>query len=90
MPYVVSWHLSLESYCFQHASCRDIIREAPKDLCCALDGKLLMDPAARHDKFYHFFYLMVDVLFEHCSNVDTLDKFCKGGMNPAKSVVFPN
>eukprot|EP00438_Fugacium_kawagutii_P029770 Skav217059 [mRNA] locus=scaffold208:237961:243490:+ [translate_table: standard] len=23
---------------------RDVIREAPRDLCCALDGKLLMDP----------------------------------------------
>ena len=33
---------------------------------------------------------MVDVLFEHHSNVDTLKKFCKGEMNPAKSVVFPN
>lgn len=42
----ISQHL--ESCCLQHASCRDIIREAPKDLCCALDGKLLMDPAARH------------------------------------------
>lgn len=25
-------------------SLRDIIREAPRDLCCSLDGKLLMDP----------------------------------------------
>ena len=89
---VVSWHLStfrimLLPTCFlQGYHPRSTQRSVLCSWWQAIDGSC----CSTYDKFYQIFYLMVDVLFEHCSNVDTLKKFCKGGMNPAKSVVFPN
>lgn len=88
--YVVSSHLSIRimllTTCFlQGYHPRSTQRSVLCSRWQAIDGSC----CSTYDKFYQIFYLMVDVLFEHCSNVDTLKKFCKGGMNPAKSVVFP-
>lgn len=90
--YVVSWHLStfrimLLTTCFlQGYHPRSTQRSVLCSWWQAIDGSC----CSTYDKFYQIFYLMADVLFEHRSNVDTLKKFCKGEMNPAKSVVFPN